>query len=63
MSQAIQLDRVAAGRTLFVETFAGTLPLLPNWEDQPSAFRDDLCDKAERVAMAALHIGPNPTPE
>ena len=63
MSQSPTLDREAAGRALFVETYAGTLPLWPDWEDQPRTFRAEMCDKAERVAMAALHIGPNPTPE
>jgi hypothetical protein len=60
MSQTPTIDREAAGRTLFVETFAGTLTLFPNWDDQPQDFRTSLCEKAERVAMAALHLPPYP---
>ena len=63
MTTDVIIDREAAGRALFVETYAGTLTLLPEWEDQPRAFRSDLCDRAERVAMAAVHLGASRVPE
>ena len=47
-------DTEAGGRTLFVETYRGTLPLYPNWEDQPRAFREDMCRKALAVAVATV---------
>lgn len=50
----VQLDAEAAGRALFDETFQGTLPLLPTWEEQPEAFRQTLRQRALRVAGAAI---------
>jgi hypothetical protein len=51
MSQSF-LDAEAGGRMLFDLTFEGTLPLLPTWEQQPEAFREDFRRKAVAVAVA-----------
>lgn len=50
----VQLDAEAAGRALFDETFQGTLPLYPTWEEQPPAFRSLMCSRALKVATAAI---------
>lgn len=55
----IQIDAEAAGRALFDETFQGTLPLLPTWEEQPKAFRDLMMTRAAKVAYAALSEVPD----
>jgi hypothetical protein len=50
----MQINAEAGARALFDVTFQGTLPLLPTWEEQPEAFKDDLRKKAAAVASAAI---------
>jgi hypothetical protein len=54
----ILIDADAGGRVLFAETFEGSLPLFPEWDEQPPAFRDLMRERAKKVALAALHEHP-----
>ena len=47
-----RLDAEAGGRMLFDLTYGQTLQLLPTWDDQPDAFREDFRRKAVAVATA-----------
>lgn len=59
----LTLDAEAAGKVLFDQTFNGTLPLLPNWEDQPEVFRNLMKKRALRIAQAAVHMSEGPDPQ
>ena len=50
----MHINTEAAAQALFDVTFNGTLPLYPNWEDQPEAFKNEMRRKAGAVALAAL---------
>lgn len=50
----MRIDTEAGARVLFAETFAGTLPIFPNWDDQPAAFQQQMRETAKAVAEAAL---------
>ena len=52
----ITLDAEAGGRTLFDQTFKGTLPLLSTWEEQPETFKEDFRQTARAVALATLVV-------
>ena len=55
-----QIDTEAAARALFEVTFNGTLQLLPTWEEQPQAFKQDFRRRATAVTLAALHEEASP---
>jgi hypothetical protein len=55
----VTIDAEAGAQVLFQETFKGTMPLYPTWEEQPEVFKRDFRERAIKVARAALIENPD----